>query len=131
MPPRKKNPGGNPGAGELVDGPRGGKLKRGSQPGGTPGPGRPPDEFKRRMRELATLEDVETYFGRCVRGEFGPVFHLKALEFAADRGYGKPTQSITEYDFNPDDFSVEGLERVAAGEEPMHVLSTGGRKQGA
>jgi hypothetical protein len=129
MPPNKsKNSGPKSGNGELVDGPRGGKLRRGSKPGNTPGTGRPPDEFKRRMREIATQQEVEEYFDRCIKGKFGPAFHLKALEHAADRGYGRPTQSVVEYDFNPDDFSVSGLERVAAGEDPVHVLSTGGRK---
>lgn len=31
------------------------------------------------------------------------------------------------YDFNPEDFSDEGLERVARGEDPVRVLATGGR----
>lgn len=33
----------------------------------------------------------------------------------------------TVYDFNPDDFSDAGLDRVAGGEDPVHVLATGGR----
>jgi hypothetical protein len=128
MPPRKRNSAGisEP---QLIPSPSGrGKLLTGGKPGNKGG-GRPPDEFKRRMREIATRKETEDFLDRCINGEFGPLFYFRALEFAADRGYGKPTQSITEYDFNPDDFSVTGLERVADGEDPVHVLSTGGRKQ--
>lgn len=82
-----------PKAGELVPGPRGGKLRHGSKKGNTPGTGRPPDEFKQRMRELTTRKDVETYLERCLKGEFGPKFFLSAWREMRDSGYGKPVQA--------------------------------------
>jgi hypothetical protein len=125
MSPKKKH-GDNLGVGELRDGPRGGKLRNGgTNKGGT---GRPPNEFMRHMRALVNRESVQAYLSECIEGKFGPKFHLSALQYASDRAYGKPSQSIVEYDFNPDDFSEAGLERVADGEDPVHVLSTGGRK---
>lgn len=123
----KKNPGQNLGVGELRDGPRGGKLRNGGTNKG--GPGRPPNEFMLNMRALATLPEAEAYTLRCIRGEFGPKFHIEARKWAADRGYGKAAQSITEYEFNADDFSEAGLQRVAEGEDPVHVLASGGRVQ--
>jgi hypothetical protein len=125
--PKKKH-GENLGAvGELRDGPRGGKLRNGgTNKGGT---GRPPNEFMMQMRQLATLPEAEAYTQRCILGEFGPKFHIEARKWAADRGYGKAAQSITEYEFNPDDFSEAGLGRVADGEDPVHVLASGGRAQ--
>lgn len=116
--------------GELVDGPRGGKLRKGSAPGtNRGGTGRPPSDFMLNMRALATLPEAEAYTQRCILGEFGPKFHIEARKWAADRGYGKAAQSITEYEFNADDFSEAGLERVADGEDPVHVLASGGRVQ--
>jgi hypothetical protein len=81
------------------------------------------------MRTLVNRDSVQTYLEQCIEGKLGPKFHLEALKFAADRAYGKPSQSIVEYEFNPHDFSEDGLSRVADGEDPVHVLSTGGRKQ--
>jgi hypothetical protein len=81
------------------------------------------------MREITNLPEAEEYTLKCLKGEFGPRFHIEARKWAAERGYGKPGQSIVEYEFNPDDFSENGLSRVADGEDPVHVLSTGGRKQ--
>lgn len=44
--------------------------------------------------------------------------------------YGDRTEvQHSGYMFNPDDFSREGLQRVKAGEDPQHVLSSGGRKE--
>lgn len=123
-----KNPAENPAA----EGGLPGHLRPGN-PGNSGGKkgrsGRPANEFKERMQSLANRGKAKVYLQRCIDGEFGPKFHLAAMAFAADRGYGRPNQGIevTTYDFNPDDFSDEGLDRVAAGEDPMHVLATGGR----
>jgi len=89
----ENNPGDNPG--ELRDGPNGGKLRTG---GVNPRAGRPPNEFKERMRTLVSREDVESYFERCLMGEFGPKFHIAALREASDRGYGKAAQPIVGED---------------------------------
>lgn len=81
--------------GALVTPPHGrGKIRRGSKPGNTPGPGRPPNEFRDRMRSLTSRDDVEAYLERCINGEFGPKFFLDALRYTSDRGYGKPTQAV-------------------------------------
>lgn len=125
----KKNNGDNKGIPDTVPGPRGGRLRTGGTPGNKGGTGRPPNEFMQHMRSLATLPEAEAYTLRCIKGEFGPRFHIEAMKWAADRGYGKAAQSITEYEFNPDDFSEAGLERVADGEDPVHVLASGGRVQ--
>jgi hypothetical protein len=89
-----KKSGAKSGHGELVDGPRGGKLRRGSKKGNTPGTGRPPNEFKERMQGLASQKNVEDYLKKCLRGDFGPKFHLSALQYATDRGYGKAAQPL-------------------------------------
>lgn len=107
---------------------KGADARRGRGP--KPGTGgRPPNEFKDHMQALASGADVDAYLRKCLAGDFGPKFFLSALAYATDRGYGKAPQSVdvTAYDFNPDDFSDEGLDRVADGEDPMHVLATGGR----
>jgi hypothetical protein len=122
-----KNSAGNSVDQEMRTAPSGGKLKSGNV--GNKGGGRPPNEFMQHMRDLATLPEAEAYTRRCILGEFGPKFHIEARKWAADRGYGKAAQSVTEYEFNPDDFSEAGLERVASGEDPVHVLASGGRKQ--
>lgn len=75
-----------------------GTFKKGKDPRRGRGPkpgtgGRPPDEFKRRMRELASSKEAEEYLERCLRGEFGPKFFLAARQDVADRGYGKPVQA--------------------------------------
>jgi hypothetical protein len=64
---------------------------RGPKPGTG---GRPPIEFRDRMREMASRDDVQSYLEKCIAGEFGPVFYFKALEYASDRGYGKSTQAV-------------------------------------
>jgi hypothetical protein len=56
--------------------------------------GRPPDEFRDRLRAMASADDVEAYLSRCLHGEFGPKFFLSALTYASDRGYGKPKQPL-------------------------------------
>ena len=67
----------------------GGTLKVG---GTNPGAGRPADEFKAKMRELASSEATLTYLQRCIEGKEGPKAAASALAFAAERGYGKEAQ---------------------------------------
>lgn len=132
MPPRKdtkKNTDAVSDPFPTIPGGRGGRIRTGGNPGNKGGPGRPPNEFMMHMRQLANLQEAEAYTRRCILGDFGPKFHLEARKWVTDRGYGKAAQSITEYEFNPDDFSEAGLERVADGEDPVHVLASGGRAQ--
>lgn len=60
--------------------------------GGNHGGGRPADEFKAKMRELASSEATLTYLQRCIEGKEGPKAAASALAFAAERGYGKEAQ---------------------------------------
>lgn len=76
----------------LEEQPHGGALYRGGVPGNKGG--RPPNEFKQKMRELASREDVEAYFERCLQGEFGPKFYLAARQSAIEQGYGKAVQAV-------------------------------------
>lgn len=68
--------------------------------------GRPPNEFRERMQELASQKNVEDYLRKCLRGEFGPKFHLSALQYATDRGYGKAAQPIEGPDGGPVEVTV-------------------------
>ena len=79
---------------EKVEQPHGGAIYRGGVPGHRGGGGRPPNEFRRRMAELVSAEETEAYLAECLRGEHGPKAFLGALQFAADRGYGKAPQKI-------------------------------------
>lgn len=69
-----------------------GALRSGN-PGNKGGSGRPPDEFKRRMRELASSEASIAYLEQCINGVHGPKAAASAREYATERGYGKvPTE---------------------------------------
>ena len=74
----------------LVPQPHGGALLRGPNDGN--GGGRPADEFKAKMRELASSKATLEYLQRCIEGKEGPKAAASALSFAAERGYGKEAQ---------------------------------------
>jgi hypothetical protein len=62
-------------------------------------------------------------FQKASAGDLGAI-----IWWEKTRGGRRETQApATEYAFNPRDFSDVGLERIAAGEDPVHVLATGGR----
>ncbi|HEX6940302.1 MAG TPA: hypothetical protein VF158_12890 [Longimicrobiales bacterium] len=61
---------------------------RGPKPG-APNAGRPPDEFKATLARLASRDETLDYLRRCLDGEFGPDAYMKAVQWAAERGYGK------------------------------------------
>ena len=54
----------------------------------------------------------------------GAIFALKNQGWA-----DRQDHTIHSYDFNPSDFTRDGLRRVSAGEDPQHVLATGGAKE--
>lgn len=61
--------------------------------------------------------------------------NVRAMEFYLKTQAGwKESQRVEHsgdvYNFNPHDFSRDGLKRVAAGESPQHVLATGGGRDG-
>lgn len=64
-------------------------LVPGAGGGPQPGAGRPPDEFKRRMRALLDRDSIERFLGECLNGDHGEAAFFKAVEFTADRGEGK------------------------------------------
>lgn len=68
--------------------------------GGTKG-GRTPDEFKRRMREIASSDAALKFLEECATGVHGAQFAVKAQEYVAERGYGKVPQAITGEDGGP------------------------------
>jgi hypothetical protein len=57
------------------------------------GPGRLPDIFKMRMANLAARNKTAKNVEKILDDPAHPAF-MKALEFAADRGFGKAAQAI-------------------------------------
>jgi hypothetical protein len=57
--------------------------------GGYHNGGRPPDEFKRRMREIASSDEALAYLTDCAKGLHGPKAAASAQAYASERGYGK------------------------------------------
>ena len=76
--------------------------------------GRHSDEFKARMRLLAGSDDVLKAIAAILNDKDHPHF-VRALTFAADRGYGRPTQPIdvTSTGRTLADVLNEGRDRVA------------------
>ena len=81
-----------------MQGRNGGTLRRGN-PGNNGG--RPSNEFKNKMRQLASLESAEDYLERCIKGEFGPKFFLAAYKYVTEQGYGKATAFVEQTITNP------------------------------
>lgn len=75
----------------MRPGKHGGRLKTGN-PGHVGAGGRPPDEFKRRLSQIASSDTALAFLERCANGEFGEAMAIKAQEYAAERGYGKVAQ---------------------------------------
>ena len=109
---------------ELVPQPHGGALQRGNW--GNAGGGRPPDGFKRQMRELASSPEAIEYLRGCVHGENGPAAAVAAWRMIAERGYGKvPQQFEVRSALGDLDFLVlpdAALARIAGGEDLIAVL---------
>jgi hypothetical protein len=102
---RKKAPGGGASAASAAETPTetpdaplrtpehgNGQLRVGNP--GNKGGGRTPDEFKQRLAELASSDQVLTYLESCLVGAEGPKAHIAALQFAAERGYGRVPQAL-------------------------------------
>ena len=72
---------------------KGGDPRQGRGP--KPGTGgRPPDEFRDLMRSLVNRQEAIKYLRACIDGEYGPKFHVAAMQYATDRGYGKAQQHL-------------------------------------
>ena len=94
--PRKK-----PG---LVPQPHGGALLRGPNDGN--GGGRPPDEFKRKLAEIASHDETLRYLEECAHGKHGHQAAASARDYSSDRGYGK----------------VPSVTKIEGGDEPLKII---------
>lgn len=76
--------------------PHGGALNARGTPGNRGGKlgGRPPDAFKRMMRELASSPEAEARIRGAIKNKLSPDW-LPALKFAAEHGYGRPNQPVS------------------------------------
>jgi len=71
------------------------KRGRGPAPG-SPNAGRPPDEWKAKLRELASRENVLAHIQTVLDAGPEHPFFAKALEYVTEYGYGKATQHIEQ-----------------------------------
>lgn len=72
--------------------PHGGALNRGGTPGNAGG--RPPNEFKAKLREFVSREDVMGHVNLILtQGPKHPDYRW-AAEYATDHGYGKAVQKV-------------------------------------
>jgi len=83
---------GRPLGGWAVD-----RSKSGRGPAkGAPNAGRPPDEWKAKLRELASRENVLAHIQTVLDAGPEHPFFAKALEYVTEYGYGKATQHIEQ-----------------------------------
>lgn len=96
---------------ELVPQPHGGALRTGGKPGNKGG-GRPPDEFKRRMAELASSDEALEYLAECLRGDHGAKAAVSAHKHVSERGYGKEPQAVGHEVSGPGGGPLEVVRRI-------------------
>ena len=72
----------------------GGALYRGGVPGHRGGSGQLPDDFKRRMAECVSRQETQRELDKILADADHPHF-MKALEFAAARGFGAVKQEVS------------------------------------
>lgn len=83
---RVTNPKGTPA--NLIPGKGRGPAK------GQPNAGRPPDEWRERLRAMASRDEVLNHVSEVLlAGPDHPYFD-RALQYATDHGYGRPKQDI-------------------------------------
>ena len=111
-------------AAELIVQEHGGSLRRGNP--GNRGGGRRPEEFRRKMRELASSPQAIAYLRECVHGEYGPAAAIAAWRLIAERGYGKvQAQVVVRSALEDLDYAIlpdHALTRIAGGENLIVVL---------
>ncbi len=87
---------------------------RGPKPG-APNAGRPPDEWKAKLREMASRDEVLAHVNSVLlQGPEHPFFD-KALQYVTDHGYGKAASSVDV---------TSGGEKLA----PSQTIVIGGRE---
>lgn len=74
--------------------PNGGFLISGQGGGPQPGAGRPPDEWRAKLRSFASRDDVMQHVLDVLTVGPNHPFFDRALQYATDHGYGKPKQSL-------------------------------------
>ena len=79
----------------LVPQPHGGALRRGSEKGNTPGSGRPRDEWKAALAAMASSDDTLAHVRAVLADPLHPHW-FRALEFAAERGFGKEVAPVEQ-----------------------------------
>ena len=77
--------------GAMIPQEHGGALRNGGTNKG--GPGRPPNEFRARMQELANYADRLGHI-EAVLNDPGHAQWMAALRHVTEHGYGKPAQSV-------------------------------------
>lgn len=61
---------------------------------GAPNAGRPPDQWKAHLRTLVDRAEVLTHIEDALVKGPSDEFFEKALDYATDHGYGRPTQPV-------------------------------------
>ena len=74
----------------TMPGRNGGRLNVGGDHGG----GRPPDEFRARLRAMVSREDRMVVVETVLRDKKSPHW-INAWKYATEHGYGKPPQPVT------------------------------------
>lgn len=83
---------GRPLVGWAVD-----RSKSGRGPAkGSPNAGRPPDEWKAKLRAIASREDVLAHIESVLTAGPDHPFFARALEYVTEHGYGKATQHVEQ-----------------------------------
>lgn len=93
---------------------QGGLLRTGNP--GNRGGGRTPDEFKKRMREIASSEAALKYLEECIHGDHGPKAAASARAYATERGYGKVPMEVRG-DLTARVLVVSDLEQLPSSDE--------------
>lgn len=95
-------------------------IKQGCNWGNKGSGGRPPDQFKAAMRELASGDETLKFLAAILRKPNHP-HYMQALKFVSEQGYGKATQPI---DLNIENGAMKGyIERDESGEARLMNLN--------
>ena len=83
--------------GTPLPGANGGTLIAGAGNGpakGAPNAGRPPDEWRERLRAMASRDEVLDHVETVLLAGPSDPFFDRALQYVTDHGYGKPKQEM-------------------------------------
>ncbi|MDP1859503.1 MAG: hypothetical protein Q8K82_12580 [Gemmatimonadaceae bacterium] len=94
----------------MMPGGNGDRLYAGGVPGNKGGTGRPPNEFRARMQELANYADRLGHIEAVLNDPNHPQW-MAALRHVTEHGYGKPAQSVEvsgRFELEPQAFVIGG-----------------------